>query len=458
MSLRVLVIDDEKLIRVTTTRQLIEAGYQAEAHESPFNGLTALERGSWDVVLTDLRMPSMDGIQFLKEIKTKSPDTVVILMTAYGTVETAVEAMRSGAFDFLTKPFSFQELKIRLERVEQTRQIRREIDTLRKTLGPSHVFCGLVGVSPQMRRVFELIAQFAENPSNVLIVGETGTGKELVAQALHARSSRSGGPFVTLPCGAIPQDMAASELFGHEAGAFPNARQHKGRVEQARGGTLFLDDIDDLPFDLQPKLRRVIQERQFERVGGEEVMQADARIIAATKVDLQILVLQKRFREDLYYRLKVLTIILPALRERTEDIPFLAQHFVDLISKERNAPPKRFSDNATRKLMIHDWPGNVRELRHVVEYAMAVCTTPEIEIADLPQNLQTVSDAQPYRLNLSSYDRINFNALTQSFERDLLLWALKQVNGNQGKAAELLGIPRTTFQSKLNTDKTPLPK
>jgi DNA-binding NtrC family response regulator len=298
MKLRILVVDDEKLSRVTTTRQLVDAGYVAEGDETPFKALDALKSGVWDVVLTDLRMPSMDGIEFLKEIHKVSPGTSVILMTAYGTVKTAVEAMRSGAVDYLTKPFVFDEIRFRLERLAEERMMRQEVEALRRVLGPAVAYGGLVGHSAGMRSVFEQIEQFAENPSNVLIVGETGTGKELVARALHSLSSRATEPFVPVACAAIPRELAESELFGHEAGAFTGAvRLHRGRVELAREGVLFLDDVDDFPLELQPKLLRVIQEKEFERVGGEKTLRAHMRIISATKTDLSELAKHAKFRD-----------------------------------------------------------------------------------------------------------------------------------------------------------------
>ena len=463
MSLRILVVDDEKIIRLTTTRQLIEAGYEAEAYEGPFPALAALDRGAWDVVLTDLRMASMDGLQFLRQIKSQNAKTVVMLMTAYGTVGTAVQAMRDGAYDFLTKPFSFQELKVRLERVEQDLKMRQELHALRESSASAESYCGLIGVSPQMRRVFELIEQFAGNPSNVLLLGETGTGKELAARALHMRSPRAKGPFVTVSCGALLRELDGAELFGGDPqspegapAARPQAagftRIYRGRMEPAHGGTLFLDDISDLPLDIQPRLLRVLEEKQPERSDPEGAPKADVRVIAASKEDLEALVQQKKFREDLYYRLKVLSLTIPPLRERREDILFLARHFLSSISTARGTS-KQLSDAAAKRLMVHTWPGNVRELRHAIEYAVAVSGGPVIETGDLPSDMQTAAASAPYTLNLDFQERINFNALAERFERDLIYWALRQSNGNQGKAAELLGIPRTTLQSKLVVEK-----
>ena len=457
MSLRILVVDDEKVNRTIITQRLNDSGYAAEAHETPFTALSALENSNWDVVLTDLCMPSMDGIQFLKEIKGRSPETSVILMTAYGNVKTAVDAMRSGAVDYMAKPFGFDELKVRLENLQENRQIRREIASLRKAMGGSMTYCGLVGSSPQMRRVFELIERFADNPSNILLCGETGTGKEQVARALHAQSSRAKGPFVALGCANVPRELAESELFGHEAGAFTGAtKRRKGRVEMAQGGTLFLDDVDDMPMDLQGKLLRVIQERQFERVGGETTLKAEVRIISATKASLETLVAQGRFRDDLMYRLKVLVVPLAPLRERREDIILLAQHFLAQLMQERGGDPKTFATATLERLIAHSWPGNVRELRHAVEYSLAISRTSEIQPDDLPPSLKDAKPAAPFQLNLDTQEKVDLRDLTGKFEQDLIRWALQKSKGNQGKAAELLGIPRTTLQSKLRED-TPAP-
>ncbi|MCZ7647999.1 MAG: sigma-54 dependent transcriptional regulator [Planctomycetota bacterium] len=452
MKLRVMVVDDERLSRETTTFQLQEAGYGAEAFETAEEALRAFENQTWDLVLTDLRMPGMDGLKFLKELKSRRSDLAVILMTAHGGVRTAIEAIREGAYDYLTKPFDFDELKVRLERLHEYRRIRDENRELRRTLSEATARHGLVGHSAEMRRVCGLIDQFAGLPSHVLILGETGTGKELVARALHARSANAQGPFVAVGCAAIPEDLAESELFGHESGAFTGAtRRRKGRVELAEGGTLFLDDVDDMPLDLQAKLLRVIQEKQFERVGGEKSIQANLRVVAATKVDLEEHAKAGKFREDLMYRLSVLVISLAPLRERKEDIPHLAGHFLGLIGLEHGKEPKTLSPAALERLMAHAWPGNVRELRHAMEYAMAVTKGPVIEPEDLPVKVKPgASGSRPYALKLADRETLDLRAAQQDFEQDLIQWALDKAGGNQVKAAQILGVPRSTLQSKLN--------
>ncbi|MBI3830858.1 MAG: sigma-54-dependent Fis family transcriptional regulator [Planctomycetes bacterium] len=453
MNLRILVVDDEKINRVTRTRQLNESGCVAEAHETPFTAMTALEQGAWDVVITDLRMPTMDGLQFLKEIKSRSPETDVILMTAYGTVKTAVEAMQLGAEDFLSKPFDIDELKLRLKRIEDDRRLRREVATLREVVGAG-AYSGLVGHSPQMRRVFELIDQFSASASNVLIVGETGSGKEMVARAIHNKSANAQGPFVAMACTAIPKDLAESELFGQESGGTPGApKLRRGRLELAAGGTLFLDDVDDLPMDLQAKLLRVMQEKQYERVGGAKSLIADTRIISATRTDLEKMVASGRFREDLSYRLKVLVMRLPPLRERREDILPLATHFLAILSKERGGAAKGLSPAVAERLKNHSWPGNVRELRHAMDYAHSVAQGETIQPEDLPINVSGVDSNHPYILNLGSLERVDLRTVTEHFEMEIIRWALERAKGNQGKAAEFLGIPRTTLLSKLDVIK-----
>lgn len=453
MSTRILVVDDEKVNRSILAQRLNTEGFVAEPHESAYSALTALENSNWDVVLTDLCMPSMDGMQFLNEIKQRSPETSVIIMTAFGNVKSAVDAMRNGAADYLAKPFGFDELKVRLENLASQRSIRQEIATLRKSVGPELNFCGMVGVSQQMRRVFELVERFADNPSNILIEGETGTGKEQVARALHAMSANSKGPFVALGCGNVPRELAESELFGHESGAFTGAiKRRKGRIELAQGGTLFLDDVDDLPMEMQGKLLRVIQERQYERVGGEQTLTADCRIISASKIDLNQHVASGKFRDDLMYRLRVLVIPLPPLRERREDIPLLSKHFLNALTKQRNQEPKTLSIEAMSRLLEHKWPGNVRELRHAMEFGLAMSNGSEIQPKDLPGSMAPAKSAQaPFALFLDEIEKVDMRDVVDKFEQDLMQWALRKTNGNQGKAADLLTIPRTTLQSKLKT-------
>lgn len=451
MSLKILVVDDALLSREGITGYLNELGYQAEAHANAFTALEALDNDLWDLVLTDLRMPSLDGLQFLKEIKARGPETAVIIMTAYGTVETAVQAIREGALDYLMKPFHMEQLRVHVERVKELLGTRRELATLKRDLGTSVLYGGLVGNSPAMQKTYQLIEQFADRPANVLITGETGTGKEMVARALHARSQRKNGPFIPLACAAVPRDLAESELFGHEAGAFTGAlKRRHGHVEMASGGTLFLDDIDDLSLDIQPKLLRAIQEREFQRVGSERLMKTDLRIVSSTKRDLQLLAQEGQFRQDLLYRLQVLTICLPPLRERKADISLLAHHFLNLSARETGSALKTLSPEAEKRLLRHSWPGNVRELRHAIEYAVAVSNGPAIRAEDLPVRLGPAGQPDKlFSINIAERCEVDLRAVQADVERELIMWALQKTQGDQGRAAGLLKLPRTSLIYRL---------
>ena len=448
--LRVLVVDDERLSRETTTQQLREAGYVTKAVENAFKALQQLEEDRWDVVLTDLRMPTMDGLEFLKKVKQNSPDVEVILMTAYGTVETAVAAMREGAADFLTKPFSFHELEVRLRNLTRFQEIQRELNRLKAALDQSHAYGALIGRSVLMRKVFEQIELFAENAAPVLIVGKSGTGKELVARALHERGPRCQEPFVALACGAIPGELAESEILGHEKGSFTGAIQRRrGSFERAHRGTLLLDDVDDLPLEIQVKLLRVLQEGALQRVGGEKEIEVDVRVIATTKLDLAQAVKEGRFREDIFYRLHGLEIKLPPLKERGEDILLLAEHFLRVLATDE-ASHRSLTSEAADCLLRHGWPGNVRELRRVLESAVVVCRDSEILPRHLPEYLRE-KQAGPklFAVHLAGVDSVPLKDLVQKFEDEVIKWAMKEAGGEQQRAAQLLGLPRTTLQSKL---------
>ena len=452
MSLNIVVVDNTKKIREDIVGILNASGYFAAAHANAFSALEALENDHCDLVLTDLRLPSMDGMQFLKEIRTRSPDTCVIVMTDHGTVESAVQAMRAGASDYVTKPFHPEQLRLHIERLREIQRTRRELEELRRSLGVASDYAGFVGNSPEMRKILQQIDQFADRPGTVLVTGETGTGKEMVARALHARSTKKTGPFVPVACAAIPRELAESELFGHEAGAFTGAtKRRRGYIEQAQGGTLFLDDVDDLPMEIQAKLLRTIQEREFQRVGGEGLQKTDLRIIASSKKDLDSLTREKRFREDFLYRLKVLKMYLPPLCKRKGDVLVLAKHFLKIHAIEDARPVKELSPDAVEKLLSHVWPGNVRELRHAIEYAIAVSSGPSIQADDLPLR-QTPSGEpeKPLLLNPGERNELDLRALQAELEKEAILWAMKKTHGDQGKAAVMLGLPRTSFVYRLN--------
>jgi DNA-binding NtrC family response regulator len=453
--LRVMVVDDDRLNRVTMLQQMLQDGYVVTTVENAFQALEQLETGGWDAVVTDMRMPTMDGLELLRSIKARFPDVDVILITAYGSVETAVTAMQEGAADYLTKPFRFPELVFRLHKLEEARAARQEISTLHAFLDNAPSYYGLVGHSSLMKNVYERIRNFAANVAPVLVEGETGTGKELVARALHLQGGRAKEPFVALSCGSIPRELAESELFGHEKGAFTNAIQRrKGNFERAHRGTLLLDDVDDLPLEMQVKLLRVLQEGTIVRVGGGEEIAVDVRVVATTKQSLDKLVAEGRFRDDLFYRLRGLEIHLPPLRERGDDVLLVARHFLDLLAIRDRSEPKRLSADASEILCRHNWPGNVRELRRALESACVVCHGAEISAQDVPEYLRQVdlggrASASLFTLHLDRSQSLHFNEQVERFEDALIQWALTKAGGQQLHAAELLNLPRTTFQSKI---------
>jgi len=448
---RILVIDDEKLKRVTLKTQLEDEGYDVEIGENAFVGIDHLKKSAFDVVITDLRMPAMDGLTFLKEIKKLSPDTEVILMTAYGTIENAVAAMKEGAYDYITKPFPFDELSIKLNRLMEHQRGKVQIAELQKQIQSQYRYQNLIGRSKPMQTIFERADAVADSDTTVLIQGETGTGKELLANALHYNSHRKNGPFVKLSCAILNREILESELFGHEKGAFTGAlRLKRGRFEIADKGSIFLDEVDDIPLDLQVKLLRLIQERTFERVGGEQSYKVDVRLLCATKKDLKQMVAEGKFREDLYYRLNVVKIELPPLRERGEDIAVLAEHFLAKLAGEKNKPVREFSGEVQKILFNYHWPGNVRELENTVEHAVTLCKSTRIDVDDLPDYLKEMTAATTlFPPSGFGEKQISLCQAVNDLEAKLISWALREAGGNQVRAAELLKIPRTTLRDKL---------
>ena len=453
----ILVVDDDRLSRVSTVKHLRSHGHVAEWADNGYKALQMLEDPVWKVVVTDLRMPGMDGLELLREVRKRRPDVDVFLMTAYATAETAVAAMHEGATDYMVKPFDLTELELRLQRLHEMWKTRRELELLRRTVGQPGESDGLLGRSAVMDVVRERIRRFADAEAPVLITGETGTGKELVARALHDCGPRSGGEFVALGCGTIPRDLAESELFGHERGAFTGATQtRRGSFERADEGTLLLDDVDDLALDLQVKLLRVLQEGTFVRVGGSRETTVGVRVVATTKVDLERAAADGSFRPDLFYRLRGLEIRLPPLRDRGEDVLLLADHFLSLSAAARDREPRRLSPEAARVLLAYPWPGNVRELRRAVESADVIAPDGEIQIDHLPEFLhRTETDHELFSLRLDGRDSLPFTAVVGAFEGQLIRWAMTRAGGNQAEAARILGLPRTTLQSKLPSDDHP---
>lgn len=451
MKLRILVIDDEKLKRVTLKTQLGDDGYHVVVGESALVGLEKMKASDFDVVITDLRMPSMDGLTFLREIKKRSPRTEVIVMTAFGTVENAVEAMKEGAYDYIAKPFHYDELSIKLNRLSDYQKGIVTIEALQKKIQSQYGYQDMIGHSAIMRQAFDRADAVADSNTTILIQGKTGTGKELMANALHYNSRRRNGPFIKLSCALLHREILESELFGHEKGAFTGAlHQKRGRFELANDGSIFLDDVDDIPIDLQVKLLRVIQERTFERVGGEKSQELNVRVICATKKDLSQMVAEGKFREDLYYRLNVVKIELPSLRERREDISLLTQHFLTKFANEKDEMLKKFSADAQLVLLNHHWPGNVRELENVVEHAVTLGKNELLGKEDLPDYLMEARGQGNFiTFEIAESEKIDYSAALLEVEAKLIAWALKRADGNQAKAAEILDIPRTTLRDKL---------
>src|SRR3990167_8457151 len=451
MKNKILIVDDEKLMRVSLEDKLTKEGYAVTSLSNAVEGVKTLQSTNFDAVLTDLRLPKMDGIDFLKEIKKASPETVVVIMTAYGSIENAVTAMKEGAYDYVTKPFSLEELTIKLQKALKHKDTIAENIMLKQRVLSQYGYDNMIGKSEGMNRVFEIISTVSNRDTTILIQGESGTGKELTAGAIHYNSNRRDGPFIKVSCAALNKEILECELFGHEKGSFTGAiKMRRGRFELADGGTIFLDDVDDIPLEMQVKLLRVLQEREFERVGGEETIPVNVRVICATKKDLKKLVQEGSFREDLYYRLHVVTIHLPSLRERKEDIPFLVNYFIKKYATHQRVNVNAISQEALNMLSSYNWPGNIRELKNVIEHAVTFCTSDVIIPRNLPVNLiegETPSGIFP--IELSTIDSIDLQETLSEAERKLLFWAYQKTNGNQVRMSEILRIPRTTLQNKL---------
>jgi two-component system NtrC family response regulator len=428
-----LVDDDESLLRVLE-HQLLKEEYTVTACADSSRALDEFEQGQYDVVVSDIQMPGLSGLDLLKVVKQKSEETVVILITAYGTIRDAVEAVRMGAADYLTKPFEKEELLLVITRSLKTKDLERENVELRSQLTERFSFDGMIGRSAKLDEVFRLVSKVAPKDTTVLILGESGTGKELLARAIHYASRRAKEPFVTVNCSAIPENLVESELFGHVRGAFTGAiRDKKGRFEAADGGTIFLDEIGDLRPELQGKLLRVLQEMEFERVGSNQTLKADVRVIAATNKDIAAAVGRGEFRDDLYYRLSVVPIVVPPLRDRKDDIPLLVDHFLKKFSKEKGVG---ISQQALESLTEYDWPGNVRELENVIERAVVLSDGARIGWKDLPDFVKSG------RTKSSSPESPHGDVSLVEVERAAIVSALEKTGWNQTRAARLLKVPR----------------
>jgi two-component system, NtrC family, response regulator PilR len=439
---RILIVDDERSMCEMLAILLKKEGLEVCTAGSRTEAADLLRGGPVELVLTDVQLPDGDGLEILRHVKAASPETAVVVMTAYGTTEMAVAARKLGAEAYILKPFDVDELRIVVRDALANRRLRQEVVRLKREVGQAYGLDRVIGVSQVMASLFEMVRAIAPTSSTVLVTGESGTGKELVARAIHGLSGRAEGPFVSINCGALPDTLLESELFGHVKGAFTDARQgKKGLFEAASGGTLFLDEVGETSPPMQVKLLRALQERRVRPVGGTAEIDVDVRVIAATNVSLEALIEQKRFREDLFYRLQVIPILTPPLRERREDIPLLAQHFLDRFAREMGKRIAKISADAMRQLQSYDWPGNVRELENVIERAVAFETTEAVMPERLPQSVRLPARAEPLPVVGNGF---SLDAYLLSVEARLLGEALERSQGDRGLAARLLGVsPRS---------------
>jgi len=448
-----LVVEDEAALRTAVAERLADEGYVVNQASTGEEAIAQLQAFAYDVVLTDLRLPGVPGGAVLDSALERYPDVAVVVMTGFGTVKDAVEAIRRGAADFITKPFQFEELRHVVRAALERRQLTAENALLRSQLEARYSFSGLVGRSTPMQGLVELLHTVAPTSSTILITGETGTGKELVARAIHHNSPRRQQRFVALNCSAVPETLLETELFGHVRGAFTGAvASRAGRFEQAHRGTLFLDEVGTMALPLQAKLLRVLQEREFERVGDSQSVRVDVRLITATNANLEEMVRAGTFREDLYYRLNVIPVALPPLRDRREDIPLLVQHFLERFGREQSPPRPGLSvsQEAMRRLMAFSWPGNVRQLENVIERAVALSPgRTHLDAAALPADIRQAEPAPgAWQVPLPEQG-VDLDALLSATERDLIAQALERAGGNRSRAAQLLGLKRTTLVEKL---------
>ena len=448
----ILVVDDEELYRRAVERILLRAGHQVAMAPDAAEALQVVRSERIDLVLCDIQMPGINGLELVRQIHEIEPDLPCIVMTGYNTPENSVEALRAGAYWYLEKPFEQERLEVVRQLIDKAIEhgrVRNENRTLHTQLQSRHKFDSIIGKSQSLGRTLSIVEKVADTESTVLITGESGTGKELVARALHYNSRRAERPLVTVNCGAIPEELLESELFGHVKGAFTNAISHReGRFALANGGTIFLDEIGDMSPNLQVKLLRVLQERTFEPVGSSKTQKVDVRVIAATHQNLPKLIDTGGFREDLFYRLNVLPIEVPALRERIEDLPLLVHHFLDLARQDRGSRVQGVTDEAMQRLMDYHWPGNVRELENLTERLTVLVGEGDIELEDLPAQVRAEPTTQSWAPRVPA-SGIDFNAVVGRFESELIEQALDHTHWNKNRAAGLLGLNRTTLIEKI---------
>ena len=455
--MKILIVDDEEVLRDVLTSLVRREGWTPLTAQSGEEALTMLERETVDLVLLDLMLPGMSGLETMRQILERDPDQVVVIITAYSSIEGAIEAMRLGAFHYIPKPFKNEEVLVTLRKGLEKKTLLSENRSLREQLQKRYAFDNIIGKSKPMQKVFELIRLAAPSKSNILILGDSGTGKELVAKAIHHHSRRATGPFITVNSGSMPHELLESNLFGHVKGAFTGAiSSKKGLFELAAGGSIFFDEIGNIPLETQAKLLRVIQEKEFMRLGGVETLKADARVIAATNADLEKMVQENQFREDLFYRLNVITLELPPLRERSEDIPLLARHFLEHYAVENEKEIEGIDPHALELLLDYRWPGNVRELENVIERAVVLSTHGVVDTELLPPAVREPKAVEMPTPELPS-NGFSFKESVANYERQLIIRALRSENGVQKRAAERLKVKPTTLHEmmkrlKITTD------
>lgn len=441
--MKIYVVDDERIIRVSLADELKDAGYEVFEFAHASSALIQMNTISPDIVITDLKMPDINGIEFLERIKKINPSIFVVLMTAYSTVSTAVEAMKLGAYDYVEKPFDNEKILHIIERIIELKQVKDENKELKIKLKQNYDFSSYVGESARVNEIFDLVKIVAPKSTSVLLIGETGTGKELLTNIIHYNSSRSKKPLIKVSCAILNREIFESELFGHEKGAFTGAISEKiGRFEMASGGTLYLDDIDDIPLDMQVKLLRALEEREIERVGGSKIIKVDIRLIASTKKDLRKMVDEGKFREDLFYRLNVFPIQLPSLREKPEDIVRLTKHFVSIYSEDGE---KQIDNEVLDVLKKYPFPGNVRELKNLSERLTLLSTDNKIDIEIIPYEIKFPN----FKQSCFIFDNKTLNEILEEVEKNAVISALDKSHGNKAKAADLLGLPASTLKSKI---------
>jgi putative PEP-CTERM system response regulator len=445
----VLIVDDEVGTR-ESIKMILKNDYEVFLAKDAEEAFVQIKGHSPDVILLDIILPDIDGLKVLEKIKENDPEVVVIMITATKTVKTAVEAMKLGAYDYVTKPFDVDELRLIISRALSNQALEKEVKYLRKEIDKGFSFGNIIGKSKAMEDIFKVVRQIADSKSTVLIMGESGTGKELISRAIHYNSNRKNYPFVTINCAAIPETLIESELFGHERGAFTNAIEKKlGRFEIAHRGTIFLDEIGELSLNTQAKILRFLEEKEFNRVGGSKTIKVDVRLITATNRELNQLLRKGEFREDLYYRINVVPIVIPPLRERKEDIPLLLDHFIKKFNEENNKKVKGLSKETLERIMNYDWPGNVRELENLIERVVALTSNEIIQPSELPFSLTNMPKINGLKESVLN-GKVSFSKAEEEFERDIILDALRRTNYVQSRAAETLGISRRILKYKMD--------